>query len=103
MLTANFGFTGCLLPAGLIRSSWRKRQKYIGLCCVKRVFLCHEAIKKCRTFASANTGIAQLVEHRSPKPSVGSSSLSSRAGSKKPQLMTLWLLFFIDLTCKKLF
>lgn len=25
------------------------------------------------------TGIAQLVEHRSPKPSVGSSSLSSRA------------------------
>ncbi len=26
-----------------------------------------------------NTGIAQLVEHRSPKPSVGSSSLSSRA------------------------
>ena len=31
------------------------------------------------TFAPANTGIAQLVEHRSPKPSVGSSSLSSRA------------------------
>ena len=25
------------------------------------------------------TGIAQLVEHRSPKPGVGSSSLSSRA------------------------
>ena len=31
------------------------------------------------TFASANTGVAQLVEHRSPKPGVGSSSLSSRA------------------------
>ena len=27
-----------------------------------------------------NTGVAQLVEHRSPKPGVGSSSLSSRAG-----------------------
>ncbi len=26
-----------------------------------------------------NTGIAQLVEHRSPKPGVGSSSLSARA------------------------
>ena len=25
------------------------------------------------------TGLAQLVEHRSPKPGVGSSSLSSRA------------------------
>ena len=35
-----------------------------------------------RTFATANTGIAQLVEHRSPKPSVGSSSLSSRAEIK---------------------
>ena len=34
---------------------------------------------KYSTFAPANTGIAQLVEHRSPKPSVGSSSLSSRA------------------------
>ena len=31
------------------------------------------------TFAAANTGVAQLVEHRSPKPGVGSSSLSSRA------------------------
>ncbi len=31
------------------------------------------------TFAPANTGVAQLVEHRSPKPGVGSSSLSSRA------------------------
>ena len=36
----------------------------------------------CTTFATANTGIAQLVEHRSPKPSVGSSSLSSRAEIK---------------------
>jgi hypothetical protein len=26
-----------------------------------------------------NTGVAQLVEHWSPKPGVGSSSLSSRA------------------------
>ena len=31
------------------------------------------------TFATANTGVAQLVEHWSPKPGVGSSSLSSRA------------------------
>ncbi len=31
------------------------------------------------TFAAANTGVAQLVEHRSPKLGVGSSSLSSRA------------------------
>ena len=38
--------------------------------------------KICTTFATANTGIAQLVEHRSPKPSVGSSSLSSRAEIK---------------------
>ncbi len=29
------------------------------------------------------TGVAQLVEHRSPKPGVGSSSLSSRANSYK--------------------
>ncbi len=29
------------------------------------------------------TGIAQLVEHWSPKPGVGSSSLSSRAKQKK--------------------
>jgi hypothetical protein len=28
------------------------------------------------------TGVAQLVEHWSPKPGVGSSSLSSRAKSK---------------------
>ena len=34
------------------------------------------------TFAAANTGVAQLVEHRSPKPGVGSSSLSSRAKVK---------------------
>lgn len=30
-----------------------------------------------------NTGVAQLVEHRSPKPGVGSSSLSSRANTLK--------------------
>ena len=29
------------------------------------------------------TGVAQLVEHRSPKPSVESSSLSTRASKKK--------------------
>ena len=29
------------------------------------------------------TGVAQLVEHRSPKPGVGSSSLSSRAKLEK--------------------
>ena len=29
------------------------------------------------------TGVAQLVEHRSPKPGVGSSSLSSRANKEK--------------------
>ena len=28
-----------------------------------------------------NTGVAQLVEHWSPKPGVGSSSLSARANS----------------------
>ena len=38
----------------------------------------HNSIN-CHTFAPANTGVAQLVEHRSPKPGVGSSSLSSRA------------------------
>jgi hypothetical protein len=31
------------------------------------------------TTKSENTGVAQLVEHWSPKPGVGSSSLSSRA------------------------
>ena len=37
------------------------------------------------------TGLAQLVEHRSPKPGVGSSSLSSRAINtemKKLKLLT---------------
>ena len=40
---------------------------------------------------SLNTGIAQSVEHWSPKPGVGSSSLSSRANflkMKKLQLLT---------------
>jgi hypothetical protein len=32
------------------------------------------------------TGVAQLVEHWSPKPGVGSSSLSSRASNKGPSL-----------------
>jgi hypothetical protein len=40
------------------------------------------------TFAPANTGVAQLVEHRSPKPGVGSSSLSSRA-EKRIHLNTI--------------
>ncbi len=31
---------------------------------------------------SFHTGVAQLVEHRSPKPSVGRSSRSSRASSR---------------------
>ena len=42
------------------------------------------------TFAAANTGVAQLVEHRSPKPGVGSSSLSSRA-KKLYQIDTTFL------------
>jgi preprotein translocase subunit SecE len=32
------------------------------------------------------TGVAQLVEHWSPKPGVGSSSLSSRASITRPSL-----------------
>ncbi len=40
------------------------------------------------TFAAANTGVAQLVEHRSPKPGVGSSSLSSRAKRIAVRLLT---------------
>ena len=32
------------------------------------------------------TGIAQLVEHWSPKPGVGSSSLSSRANKKRYEI-----------------
>ena len=33
------------------------------------------------------TGIAQLVEHWSPKPGVGSSSLSSRAKKKRYEII----------------
>ena len=44
----------------------------VGLYDSKRLFL-H------RTKAKIYTGVAQLVEHWSPKPGVGSSSLSSRA------------------------
>ena len=33
--------------------------------------------------APTETGLAQLVEHWSPKPGVGSSSLSTRARSSK--------------------
>ena len=47
------------------------------------------------TFAPANTGVAQLVEHRSPKPGVGSSSLSSRAKiiSCKSTICSLFCLY----------
>ena len=45
------------------------------------------------TFAAANTGVAQLVEHRSPKPGVGSSSLSSRA-KKDYSMPRHWIIFF---------
>ncbi len=34
-------------------------------------------------FNKEDTGVAQLVEHWSPKPGVGSSSLSSRANIKE--------------------
>jgi hypothetical protein len=35
------------------------------------------------------TGVAQLVEHWSPKPGVGSSSLSSRASIKGVQALII--------------
>ncbi len=35
--------------------------------------------EKLPAMSEEDTGVAQLVEHRSPKPGVGSSSLSSRA------------------------
>ena len=54
------------------------------------------------TFAPANTGIAQLVEHRSPKPSVGSSSLSSRAKGKVDVLCTSTFFFFKQTDMKDL-
>ena len=50
------------------------------------------------TFAAANTGVAQLVEHRSPKPGVGSSSLSSRAKKRLSNATPLNNLFFISST-----
>ena len=50
------------------------------------------------TFAAANTGVAQLVEHRSPKPGVGSSSLSSRARSNSCKLITYGCLSFTGRT-----
>ena len=45
-------------------------------------------------FAPANTGVAQLVEHRSPKPGVGSSSLSSRAEMISCEFKTCSLFFY---------
>ncbi len=49
-------------------------------------------IKYCPTFALVikNTGVAQLVEHRSPKPSVGRSSRSSRASLGEVQEWLNW-------------
>ena len=44
---------------------------------------------------SAVTGVAQLVEHWSPKPGVGRSSRSSRAESYSAQsLLSGWVSFF---------
>ena len=37
------------------------------------------------------TGVAQLVEHRSPKPGVGSSSLSSRANFYKMKKVVAYI------------
>ena len=50
------------------------------------------------TFAAANTGVAQLVEHRSPKPGVGSSSLSSRAEIRPCKLTVYMVLFHLGRT-----
>ena len=54
------------------------------------------------TFAATNTGVAQLVEHRSPKPGVGSSSLSSRARVKKAYSNNISFSNFkrIDTSCR---
>ena len=38
-----------------------------------------------------HTGVAQLVEHRSPKPGVGSSSLSSRANFYKMKKVVAYI------------
>ena len=53
------------------------------------------------TFAAANTGVAQLVEHRSPKPGVGSSSLSSRAKIKKVYSKNTFF-FYVKITSTSL-
>ena len=53
------------------------------------------------TFAAANTGVAQLVEHRSPKPGVGSSSLSSRA-KEEPQVIDDFLRLFFSIKIKSI-
>ncbi len=49
---------------------------------IKRVFFTLRMKKNTVNIAAYGviyTGVAQLVEHRSPKPSAGSSSLSTRA------------------------
>ena len=46
------------------------------------------------------TGVAQLVEHRSPKPGVGSSSLSTRAKIKKMGIVTYIKESFKELNTK---
>ena len=45
---------------------------------------------------SAFTGVAQLVEHWSPKPGVGRSSRSSRAAKYNPITLRGWVFSFND-------
>ena len=49
-----------------------------------------------RVCSSINTGIAQLVEHRSPKPRVVSSSLTSRAEDKKETMLKRFINYCKD-------
>ena len=77
-------FQPCI-PIGSRKKSWGLSAYAQRIRLTKRIILKNISAKSLQnpnissTFAPANTGIAQLVEHRSPKPSVGSSSLSSRA------------------------
>ena len=48
------------------------------------------------THLSRNTGVAQLVEHWSPKPGVGRSSRSSRAAKHNPITLRGWVFSFND-------
>ncbi len=49
----------------------------------KKIFICNCKNKAYLCTAFKETGVAQSVEHWSPKPGVGSSSLSSRAKDDK--------------------